>query len=275
MTTVRRLIRRLPPGAQRTLRRSWRVVAVPWRTLGNHVHAVVPRGALNAALREYPRFFVHRKRYRRLSGIKLSWSDQLPQLFDRTPTSPFDAHYTYQDAWAAHRIFAASPAHHVDVGSRISFVVGLTPFVSVTFVDIRPLPISIPGLTTLDGDILALPFEDQSVSSLSCLHVAEHIGLGRYGDRLDPDGTTKAARELERVLAPGGSLYFSVPVGNPRIAFNAHRIHDPTEIVELFNALALDEFAGVDDSGAFRSDVRPADLRDERYGCGFFHFVRP
>src|ERR1035437_9128085 len=63
--------------------------------------------------------------------------------------------------------------------------------------------------------------------SVSCLHVAEHIGLGRYGDPIDPLGTNKALLELQRVLAPGGVLLFSMPVGRERVEFNAQRIWDP------------------------------------------------
>ncbi len=43
-----------------------------------------------------------------------------------------------------------------------------------------------------------------SVESLSCKHVIEHIGLGRYGDVLDPGGDLKAISELKRALAVGG-----------------------------------------------------------------------
>ena len=61
-----------------------------------------------------------------------------------------------------------------------------------------------------------------------------------------PLGTRKAAAELQRVLAPGGQLLFSLPVGRPRVEFNAHRVHDPREVASWF-ALELVEFAGVDD----------------------------
>ena len=108
---------------------------------------------------------------------------------------------------------------------------------------------------------------------MSCLHVAEHIGLGRYGDPLDPHGTEKAARQLERVLAPEGHLFFSLPVGRPRTAFNAHRVHDPQHIPELFPALRLDAFAGVDDAAASRRARagRPGGLE---WACGFYRFTR-
>ena len=74
-------------------------------------------------------------------------------------------------------------------------------------------------------DICALPFADGSIQSLSCMHVVEHVGLGRYGDPLDPMEIEWQCSELQRVLAPGGDLLFVVPVGKPRIMYNAHRIY--------------------------------------------------
>jgi len=90
----------------------------------------------------------------------------------------------------------------------------LTAFTNVTFIDIRPLEAKLDRLECIKGNILSMPFEDKSLRSLSCLCVAEHIGLGRYGDSLDPMGTKKAIKELSRVLAVNGNLYFSVPVAD-------------------------------------------------------------
>jgi hypothetical protein len=36
------------------------------------------------------------------------------------------------------------------------------------------------------------------------MHVVEHIGLGRYGDPIDPDGDLKAISELKRVVQKRG-----------------------------------------------------------------------
>lgn len=220
------------------------------------------------------RYLRDRRAYRALPGAEpLRWRDAFPQLGDRIATSPFDRHYFYQDVWAIRRVAELAPERHVDVGSRVDYVGALTSVCEVTFVDIRPLEATLDRLTSVAGSVLEMPFEDRSLQSLSCLHVAEHIGLGRYGDPLDPNGSRAAMAELQRVLAPGGQLLFSGPVGEPRVCFNAHRIHDPREVVAQFSELQLEEFSGVDDGGEFRR--RELDeLAGSRYACGLFRFVR-
>jgi SAM-dependent methyltransferase len=225
------------------------------------------------AARGLPRFIRDRRAYARLAHLE--FRDDYPQLLDWTETTPYDAHYTHQDAWAAREIHKRAPARHVDVGSRISFVAGIAAFVATTFVDLRPLEAEIPNLTSVAGTVLDLPFVDGELESVSCLHVAEHIGLGRYGDPLDPDGTRRAAAELMRVLGRGGTLYFSLPIGRPRTQFNAHRVHDPLEVPRLFPSLELAGFEGVDDAGRYRAEITPADLSGSEWACGFYRFTRP
>lgn len=110
------------------------------------------------------------------------------------------------------------------------------------------------------------------------MHVVEHVGLGRYGDQLDPDGDLKAIAELKRVLAPGGLLLFVVPVGGlSKIMFNAHRIYRYDQITEYFKDLDLYESALIPDRlehGEFVSNP-PKELFDaQNYGCGCFCFKK-
>jgi SAM-dependent methyltransferase len=229
--------------------------------------AAVPQGAV--------RYLRDRSAYGRLSGAEsLRWRDSFPKLTDRVPASPFDPHYFHQDTWAARRIAERRPARHVDVGSRVDLVGFLTALCPVTFVDIRRLDVDIEDLEPVTGSVLDLPFADRCLESVSCLHVAEHIGLGRYGDPLDPAGTRKAASELQRVLAPGGQLLFSLPVGRPRVEFNAHRVHDPRAVAELFDELELQEFSGVDDGGTFRRHRSLEELAGATYACGMYRLQR-
>lgn len=197
-----------------------------------------------------------------------------PCLTENTETTKFDAHYFYQDIWAFKKIIKARQESHVDVGSRIDFIGFLTAITKVTFVDIRPLMAVLENLDSRKGSILCMPYEKDSVKSLSCLHVAEHIGLGRYGDDLDPLGTKKACAELQRILAIDGNLYFSLPVGKPRTCFNAHRIHSPRQILEYFDGLTLVGFSGIDDHGNFRENISPNSLAEANYSCGLFHFTK-
>src|SRR3954470_16194971 len=140
------------------------------------------------------RYLRDRAAYARLPGAEpLRWRDSFPKLTDRLPASPFDPHYFHQDTWAARRIAERRPARHVDVGSRVDLVGFLTALTAVTFVDLRPLDVDVEDLEPVAGSVLALPFADRSLESVSCLHVAEHIGLGRYGDPLDPAGTREGA----------------------------------------------------------------------------------
>jgi hypothetical protein len=225
---------------------------------------------------ELARWASLRRSYGRLAGAEpLRWADTQLELRDRLTTSPFDRHYFYQDAWAARRVADAAPDSHVDVGSRVDLVGFMTSLCEVTFVDIRPLQADLDRLTCVAGTVLDLPFGDRSVQSISCLHVIEHIGLGRYGDPLDPEGTAKAVRELGRVVAPGGQLLLSTPVGAPRTVWNSHRVSDPVALAGALPELELAEFAGVDDDGGFRRHRDPSELAGQTYACGMYRFVRP
>jgi SAM-dependent methyltransferase len=251
------------------------------RELAQRLPPVVPQIGLRAlgaagALAGGVRYVRDVQAYRRLPGAEpLRVRDAFPKVGDRLPTSPYDPHYLHQDTWAAQRIAEARPARHVDVGSRVDYVCFLTAITQVAFVDIRPLEAGVEGLESLAGSVLELPFGDRTLESVSCLHVAEHIGLGRYGDPLDPRGTVRAIAELERVVAPGGRLLFSLPVGRPRVCFNAHRIHDPRAVRALFGELELAEFAGVDDRGTFRRHRDIEELAGASYACGMFDLRRP
>jgi SAM-dependent methyltransferase len=223
----------------------------------------------------YFSFFRDLIAYPQLSGAEqIKLGDTYPCIHDKTQTTAFDRHYFYQDVWAFKKIQGSRVANHVDVGSRVDFVGFLTAITKVTFIDIRPLEAKLDNLNSRKGSILAMPYENSSVQSLSCLHVAEHIGLGRYGGPLDPLGTVKACKELSRILAPGGNLYFSVPVGKSKLCFNAHRIHSPEQILQYFNTLELAEFSGIDDNSDFRKNIDPSTLESSSYACGLFHFTK-
>ena len=185
-------------------------------------------------------------------------------------------HYFHQDLWVACAIFRSGLLTHVDVGSRLDgFIAHLLPFCRVTFVDLRELKLEHSNFTFIQGTITKLPFKDFSLSSLSCLHVIEHIGLGRYGDAVDPTGYKKAAAELVRVLAPNGRLYLSTPVGKERVVYDAHRVFNPRTIVEAFAPAKLISFNLITDAGdRVIENASFGEAQNCTYGCGIFIFER-
>jgi SAM-dependent methyltransferase len=200
-----------------------------------------------------------------------------PQLNDRASVTPIDRHYIYHPAWAARVLAKTRPAKHVDISSIVSFATVVSAFLPVDFYDFRPAPVELDGLYTGAADLTQMPFASDSISSLSCMHVLEHIGLGRYGDPLDPDGDLKAIGELVRVLAPGGNLLVATPVGRSRVEFNAHRVYDHEAFASYFAPLELVEFALIRERGDGGLVVAPpaAVVRAESYGCGCFWFHKP
>ena len=154
--------------------------------------------------------------------------------------------YFWQDLWAARKIFRIHPAEHFDIGSRVDgFIAHILPFMPLTMIDIRPLPQKVEGLKFIQSDATNLEnISDCSIISLSSLCAPEHFGLGRYGDPVDPEACFTAMKSMQRVLAHGGHLYISVPVGdNSGVAFNAHRIFRPQLIAGTLDELKLTDFS--------------------------------
>ncbi len=220
--------------------------------------------------------------------------DSFPITGEDTAYTSFDRHYVYHTSWAARVISELNESarkagndefFHIDISSSLYLCGIVSAFVPVTFYDYRPADLRLSGLTTHHGDLMKLPFDDASVESISCLHTIEHVGLGRYGDPLDPSGDLKALAELKRVVRPGGSLVLVVPVGKQRIEFNAHRIYNPSEFASYIeknkdgssSGFSLREYAYIpetDTDGPLKRNAALSDGTNDRYACGCFWFVR-
>ena len=250
--------------------------------MSKHLKVVIHKS--RRALQRARQLFVALDQYRTLQRapsprFSMRWSDRWIHLRDATTTTAFDRHYVLHTAWAARVLAATRPHRHVDVASSLYFVGSISAFIDTLFIDFRPAELGLGGVESRAGTLLALPFADDAVRSLSCMHVVEHVGLGRYGDALDYDADLKAFAELVRVLAPGGDFLFVVPIGGEaRIQFNAHRIYTHELVMRMAQGLQLIEFALITDDGADEGLVRDAPAAmagKQRYGCGCFHFRKP
>jgi len=193
-------------------------------------------------------------------------------------------HYFHQDLLVAREVFHRAPRRHIDVGSSLYGLVShLASFREVEVLDVRPVRSIVPGITFVQGDIMNVDTEILgSADSVSCLHALEHFGLGRYGDPIDFDGWHKGLLALHRLVAPGGTLYLSVPTsGMPRIEFNAHRVFSvPLLLDALAPLFTVDQLAIVDDAGDLHTDVAPTSPEGQTaygssYGCSIWFLRRP
>lgn len=225
----------------------------------------------------YIRDFIAYNRMHPPSSLRATVMEAVPILQDfHKDAGTASGHYFHQDLHVARLIFARRPARHVDIGSRIDgFVAHLLTFMEVDVVDIRPLHSKLPGLRFLQADASRLEqFADNSIDSISSLHAAEHFGLGRYGDPINPQSCLDFMAALKRVLAPGGRLYFSVPVGRERLQFNGQRILSPLTVMRAFDDLKLVSFAYVGDDNDLYLDQDPTGSVSLEDGCGIFEFTR-
>jgi hypothetical protein len=202
-----------------------------------------------------------------------------PQLFDRTQQSgTARGHYFHQDLLIARRIFQNVPVLHADVGSRIDgFVAHVAAFRKIEVFDIRATENKVANIVFKQMDLmapLAAAFHD-CCDSLSCLHALEHFGLGRYGDKIDPDGYLIGLDNLTAMVQTGGTLYLSVPIGPQRIEFDAHRVFSASYLFDLLQArgMHIEKFSFVDDSGELHENVAltPGDIAQSfgcQHGCG-------
>ncbi len=188
------------------------------------------------------------------------------------------AHYFAQDIWGARKIFYKNPHVHYDIGSSVGgFIAHLLVFREVNYIDIRPMKKEIPGLHYIYGDAMNLEkIQSGSIESLSSFHALEHMGLGRYGDSIDPGGYIKAAKSMQRVLDKNGHLYLGVPVGpDDKLVFNAHRIFKIDTIVDLFNECKIEDMAIVEPDGVCAHSIQRGQYGNiKEFSCGLFEFTK-
>lgn len=220
-----------------------------------------------------PDYIIFLKQSDKRFTIKMT--DCYPQILDKTRNTGFDRHYIYHTAWAARKVKEINPEKHVDIASSLYFPAIVSAFVPVDFYDYRPAQIELSKLSSMHADLLKLPFESDSIHSISCMHTIEHVGLGRYGDPIDSKGDIKAINEIKRVVKTGGDILFVTPVGIPKIQFNAHRIYSYEYIIEYFSNCDLVEFSLIPEKGGgLIIDADPKLIEKEVYACGCFWFKK-
>lgn len=206
-----------------------------------------------------------------------------PVFEDRYSSSgTMSGHYFHQDLFVARKIFQNNPTKHVDIGSRTDgFVAHVAVFREIEVFDIREQISKVRNIIFKQADLMKLP--DNMVNycdSISALHSIEHFGLGRYNDPIDYFGHLKALSNINKILMPGGKFYFSVPIGNQRIEFNAHRVFSIKYLMDLLEPeYIISSFSYVDDKGDFFEEITLSenDIKSNlncKFGCGIFELTK-
>lgn len=200
-----------------------------------------------------------------------------PIVTDKYATNSGMNVYFWQDLWAAKHIIADGMKEHWDIGSRVDGFIAhlLAVDIKVNMIDIRPFPGTAENLfTVIDDATLLRQFEDNSIPSLSAMCSLEHFGLGRYGDPIDPEACFKCFSQIQKKLNKGGKLYISVPVGQDRVEFNAHRIFYASTIIASFDKLNLIEYSViVDNKIDYNVDIHKYDSY-RGHVTGLFYFKK-
>lgn len=223
------------------------------------------------------------KRYEELNirdSFRIQNKYNWPILTDKYAMAGNISNYFWQDLWAARLIHKSAVKEHIDIGSRIDGFIAhlLSMEIEVTLIDIREAPVIFENLHTIVDDATGLTqIPDNSIESMSALCSLEHFGLGRYGDPVDPEACFRCFQEIQKKIKKGGKLYISVPIGNERVEFNAHRVFYASTIIESFNWMDLQEFSCAAD-GKIEYDIEihkyDQDKHHGDYRYGLFYFIK-
>lgn len=226
-----------------------------------------------------PRFLGDLWRFKNMAkanGTQLTFKNIYPVYVDYAHPV-VNKHYWFQDIYVASKIITASreceDLRHVDIGSRLEgFITSLiSAGIDLTFGDINVPKMPFPNATARFIDLQAMtPEQFKDVRSVSCLHVIEHLGLGKYGDAIDPIGHRRIFADFGAVLESGTKLYISSPTSRrPGIVFNGGRHLDPREMIEDACAagFTVDEIGFVQDNWDFIIDPTPEQMASSDYGC--------
>lgn len=186
----------------------------------------------------------------------------------------------HADLLTSQRVFQNKPTKHLDIGSKIDGLVSqIASYRELDVIDIRGLDIrSHKNINFIKQDILQFTVsnEEDKYDSISSNGVLGHVGLGRYGDNIDPCGYKKAIKAINNLSKQRCTVYTYVPVGKKGVEFNAHTIFDPHELInefEIYN-FKLKEFHLINDEGDLILNYNKDHAKDFNFAGGYFVFTK-
>lgn len=83
----------------------------------------------------------------------------------------------------------------------------------------------------------------------------EHDGLGRYGDPINPNGDLEAMKLAKQLIKKDGLLFFSVPIGQDCIVWNAHRIYGKIRLPMMLEGWKIVDSFGFSEALMINQDL--------------------
>jgi SAM-dependent methyltransferase len=203
--------------AARRLRRRLSWAAVAFAALAALVNFAPLAGPAVLAL--WAGAIAHDERIRRLA--LRDFSSPIDRLLARPGFGRGRNERCVEVPWALERVPAGARVLEVGHARAEPFYLDalLARGARVFGLDLRPKRVA--GIAVACGDVRRAPFRDGAFEVVLCVSTIEHVGKRheRYGPfRASPDsaslgGMLDAARELGRLVAPGGRLLLTVPFG--------------------------------------------------------------
>jgi SAM-dependent methyltransferase len=157
-----------------------------------------------------------------------------------------DFSYPRHDEQVHELLHRLVPSRKLVRGADIGCATGCFPAMQLsagveecTVFEVRPTETNDSRVIVRIEDLTYAETFDSEFDLVTCLSTIEHVGLGRYGDPIDPWGDVKMAASLRRILKPGGLLLLSFPVGIGTVVYNAHRIYSRHRRNTLFGDLRV------------------------------------
>lgn len=210
-----------------------------------------------ATMGNYNKKIIKRKVYEGIVRLGLKVLSKIfPNIHMKVPLKPSDRFLEYP--FVFRHLPLNKSAEILDVGCAGNFLPLTIAALGykTTAVDIRSYEIvnniKFDNFNFLQRDILKDKFEENSFDIVCCISVLEHIGLeGRYGSIKDAKGDINMAKEIWRILRPGGFAILTVPYGIGEVFPPYHRIYNLERVREIEKEFRTieEEFYYLDNKG--------------------------
>ena len=118
----------------------------------------------------------------------------------------------------------------------------------------------------VQGDLEYMPFNNDFFDIVTAVSTIEHVGLGRYGDPISPEGDKNAVKEIMRIVKPGGKIIITIPAGKDTICYSKDdiplaRVYSPISLIKLLSGLKILEISYIVKRGRiwFPASVKEAE----------------